>query len=85
MTSVARAGHLAPYFKATCTVVSNGLKPVAVAPTPVDKTVVQPLPKTSTVQSLNGALPIQNLKVKHPFNCKYPNFYGIFQGIISVT
>lgn len=70
MTSVARAGHLAPYFKATCNVVSNGLKPVVAVPTPAEKLVVQPLPKTSTVQSMNGALPIQNLKVKHVSNCK---------------
>ncbi|CAH2256093.1 cytochrome b-c1 complex subunit Rieske, mitochondrial-like [Pararge aegeria] len=65
MTSVARAGHLAPYFKATSSVVSNGLKPLVVAPIPVDKLVSQPLPKTSTVQSLQGALPVQNLKIKH--------------------
>ncbi|CAG4976229.1 unnamed protein product [Parnassius apollo] len=65
MTSVARAGHLAPYFKATSQVVSNGLKPVVAVPNPVDKLVAQPLPKTSTVQSLHGALPIQGLKVKH--------------------
>ncbi|XP_059058108.1 cytochrome b-c1 complex subunit Rieske, mitochondrial [Achroia grisella] len=64
MTSVVRAGHLAPYFKATTQVVSNGLKPAVVVVTPVDKLVVQPLPKTSTVQSLHGALPIQGLKVK---------------------
>ncbi|XP_013135931.1 PREDICTED: cytochrome b-c1 complex subunit Rieske, mitochondrial [Papilio polytes] len=68
MTSVARAGHLAPYFKATSQVVANGLKPVVAVPTPVDKLVVQPLPKTSTVQSLHGALPIQGLKVKHTTN-----------------
>ncbi|XP_050362086.1 cytochrome b-c1 complex subunit Rieske, mitochondrial [Nymphalis io] len=65
MTSVSRAGHLAPFFKATCNVVSNGLKPVVAVPIPSDKLVVQPLPKTSTVQTLHGALPIQNLKVKH--------------------
>lgn len=64
MTSVVRAGHLAPYFKATSQVVANGLKPAVVVATPADKLVVQPLPKTSTVQSLHGALPIQGLKVK---------------------
>ncbi|XP_041979682.1 cytochrome b-c1 complex subunit Rieske, mitochondrial [Aricia agestis] len=65
MTSVVRAGHLAPYFKATSNVLTNGLKPVVAVPSPADKLVVQPLPKTSTVQSLNGALPINSLKVKH--------------------
>ncbi|XP_053603702.1 cytochrome b-c1 complex subunit Rieske, mitochondrial [Plodia interpunctella] len=60
MTSVSRAGHLAPYFKASTTVVGNGLKPAVVVPTPVDKLVAQPLAKTSTVQSLYG--PIQGLK-----------------------
>lgn len=65
MTSVARAGHLAPYFKASCNVISNGIKPVVAVPTSTENLVAQPLPKTSTVQSLHGALPIQNLKVKH--------------------
>lgn len=62
MTSVARAGHLAPYFKASTSVVSNGLKPTVVAYTAPEKVLVHPLPKTSTVQSLHGALPIQGLK-----------------------
>ncbi|XP_013201216.1 cytochrome b-c1 complex subunit Rieske, mitochondrial [Amyelois transitella] len=62
MTSVARAGHLAPYFKASTTVVGNGLKPAVVVATPVDKLVTQPLPKTTTVQTLYGALPIQGLR-----------------------
>lgn len=70
MNSVARAGHLAPYFKASSQVVANGLKPVAAVPIPVDHLVAQPLPKTSTVQSLHGALPIQGLKVKHTTNGK---------------
>lgn len=65
MTSVTRAGHLAPFFKATSNVVANGLKPLVVVPTPADKLVSQPLPKTSTVQSLHGALPVQNLKITH--------------------
>ncbi|XP_028175600.1 cytochrome b-c1 complex subunit Rieske, mitochondrial [Ostrinia furnacalis] len=64
MTSVVRAGHLAPYFKASSPVVSNGLKIAAAVHTPADKLVVKPLPKTSTVQTLHGALPIQGLKVK---------------------
>lgn len=62
MTSVVRAGHLAPYFKATSQVVANGLKPAVVVHSPADKLVVQPLPKTSTVHSLHGSLPIQGLK-----------------------
>lgn len=62
MTSVVRAGHLAPYFKATSSVVSNGLKPVTVVHTPSDKVIVHPQPKRSTVQSLHGSLPIQSLK-----------------------
>ncbi|CAK1544328.1 unnamed protein product [Leptosia nina] len=65
MTSVVRAGHLAPYFKASSTVLSNGLKPVVVVATPVDKLVTQPLAHTSTVQTLHGSLPIQGLKAKH--------------------
>lgn len=65
MTSVVRAGHLAPYFKASSNVLTNGLKPAVVVATPVDKLVIKPLPQTSTVQSLHGALPIQGLKVKH--------------------
>ncbi|XP_049886748.1 cytochrome b-c1 complex subunit Rieske, mitochondrial-like [Pectinophora gossypiella] len=64
MNSVVRAGHLAPYFKASTSVVSNGLKPVVAVPTPTDKLVVAPLPKTSTVQSLHGALPVQRMKAK---------------------
>lgn len=64
MTSVVRAGHLAPYFKATSQVVGNGLKPVVVVATSSDKLVSKPLPQTSTVQALHGALPIQGLKVK---------------------
>ncbi|RVE48706.1 hypothetical protein evm_006672 [Chilo suppressalis] len=64
MTAVVRAGHLAPYFKASAPVVSNGLKIVAAVPTPVDKLVVKPLENTSTVQSLHGALPVQGLKPK---------------------
>ncbi|KAL4712964.1 hypothetical protein ACJJTC_012034 [Scirpophaga incertulas] len=64
MNSVVRAGHLAPYFKASSPVVSNGLKIAAAVPIPVDKSVVKPLPKTSTVQSMHGALPIQGLKAK---------------------
>ncbi|CAH2067468.1 unnamed protein product, partial [Iphiclides podalirius] len=68
MNSVARAGHLAPYFKASSQVVANGLKPVIPVPSSVDHFVTQPLPKTSTVQSLHGALPIQGLKVKHNTN-----------------
>lgn len=71
MTSVTRAGHLAPYFKATSQVVANGLKPAVVVATPVDKLVVKPLPKTSTVQSLYGALPIQGLKVKSNSSSEY--------------
>lgn len=62
MNSVVRAGHLAPYFKASSQVVSNGLKPAVVIHTPADRLVSQPLPSTSTVQSLHGALPIQRLK-----------------------
>ena len=64
MTSVVRAGHLAPYFKASSSVVSNGLKPLVVVPPAKEKVLVHPLPKTSTVQSLHGALPVQGLKVK---------------------
>ncbi|XP_075992720.1 Rieske iron-sulfur protein [Anticarsia gemmatalis] len=64
MTSVVRAGHLAPYFKASSSVVSNGLKPLVVVPTPSDKVLIHPLPKTSTVQSMHGSLPIQGLKPK---------------------
>ncbi|XP_035446442.1 cytochrome b-c1 complex subunit Rieske, mitochondrial [Spodoptera frugiperda] len=64
MTSVTRAGHLAPYFKATSSVVSNGLKPLVVAHTPAEKVLVHPLPKTSTVESLHGSLPIQGLKAR---------------------
>lgn len=64
MTSVTRAGHLAPYFKASSPVISNGLKPLVVAYTPSEKVIVHPLPKTSTVQSLHGSLPIQGLKAK---------------------
>lgn len=64
MTSVTRAGHLAPYFKASSSVVSNGLKPLVIAPTSSEKVLVHPLPKTSTVQSLHGSLPVQGLKVK---------------------
>lgn len=64
MTSVVRAGHLAPYFKSTSTVVSNGLKPLVAIPTPKEKLVTEPLPKTSTVQSLHGSLPIQGLKAR---------------------
>ncbi|CAG4943290.1 unnamed protein product [Colias eurytheme] len=64
MTSVVRAGHLAPYFKATSNVLTNGLKPVVAVATPADKLVAQALPNTSTVQSLHGSLPIQSLKVK---------------------
>ncbi|OWR49045.1 cytochrome b-c1 complex subunit Rieske, mitochondrial-like [Danaus plexippus] len=65
MTSVARAGHLAPFFKASCSITNNGLKPVVAIAAPAEKLVVQPLPKTSTVQSLHGALPVQSLKVRH--------------------
>lgn len=64
MTSVVRAGHLAPYFKSSSQVVSNGLKPLVAVPVTNEKLSVQPLPKTSTVQSLHGSLPIQGLKVK---------------------
>lgn len=64
MNSVVRAGHLAPYFKASSPVVSNGLKVAAAVPTQTDKLVVKPLPTTSTVQSLHGALAIQGLKAK---------------------
>lgn len=64
MNSVVRAGHLAPYFKSSSQVVSNSLKPIVVVATPNEKLVVQPLPKTSTVQSLHGSLPIQGLKLK---------------------
>lgn len=71
MTSVVRAGHLAPYFKSTSQVVSNGLKVAAAVPTPVEKIVVEPLPKTSTVQSLHGALPISGLKAKVNARCKF--------------
>lgn len=70
MTSVVRAGHLAPYFKATSQVVSNGLKPVVAVHTPVDKTVYQPLPKTSTVHSLHGSLPIQGMKAVNGLGVK---------------
>lgn len=35
-----------------------------VVPIPADKLVTEPLPKTSTVQSLQGALPVQALKAK---------------------
>lgn len=63
MNSVVRAGHLAPYFKASSPVVSNGLKVVAAVPTPTEKLVVKPLPKTSTVHSMHGALAIQGVKV----------------------
>lgn len=62
MNSVVRAGQLSPYFKATSTVVANGLKPAVVVHTPSDKLVSQPLPKTSTVHSLHGSLPIRSLK-----------------------
>lgn len=64
MTSVVRAGHLAPFFKSASPVVSNGLKPLVVAYAASEKIVVQPLPKTSTVQSLHGSLPLQRLKHK---------------------
>lgn len=64
MNSVVRAGHLAPYFKSSSQVVANGLKPLVVVATPSEKLVVEPLPKTSTVQSLHGSLPIQGLKIK---------------------
>lgn len=64
MNSVVRAGHLAPYFKSSTQVVANSLKPLVVVPTPSEKTVVLPLPKTSTVETLHGSLPIQGLKVK---------------------
>ncbi|KAG6441178.1 cytochrome b-c1 complex subunit Rieske, mitochondrial [Manduca sexta] len=64
MNSVVRAGHLAPFFKSSSQVVSNGLKPVVAVAVPADKLVTQPLPKTSTVHSLHGSLPIQGLKVK---------------------
>lgn len=71
MNSVVRAGHLAPYFKASSSTISNGLKPVVAVATPVDKLVSQTLPITSTVQSLHGSLPIQGLKAKHSTRCKY--------------
>lgn len=64
MNSIARAGHLAPYFKHTTSVVSNGLKPAVIVVTPSDKLVVQPLPKASTPHAMHGALAIQGLKVK---------------------
>lgn len=64
MTSVVRAGHLAPFFKSTSQVVSNGLKVTTAFPMSGDKIVVEPSPKTSTVQSLHGALPISGLKPK---------------------
>lgn len=64
MTSVVRAGHLAPFFKSTSQVVANGLKPVAAVHAPIEKSVVQPLPKTSTVHSLHGSLPIRGLKAR---------------------
>ncbi|XP_063376609.1 cytochrome b-c1 complex subunit Rieske, mitochondrial [Cydia fagiglandana] len=70
MTSVVRAGHLAPYFKSTSQVVSNGLRPLVAVPVSNEKIVAQPLPKASTVQSLHGSLPIQGLKVKA--NAKVP-------------
>lgn len=63
MTAVARAGHLAPYFKATSQVVSTGLKPVVVvAAFPSEKVIAYSQPKTSTVQTLHGSLPINGLK-----------------------
>ncbi|XP_072937121.1 cytochrome b-c1 complex subunit Rieske, mitochondrial [Epargyreus clarus] len=65
MTSVVRAGHLAPYFKATTSVLTNGIKPLVAVPVPSDTVIAQPLPSTSTVQSLHGSLPVQGLKVKH--------------------
>lgn len=64
MNSIARAGHLAPYFKHTTSVVSNGLKPAVVVVVPSDNLVVQPLPKASTPHAMHGALAIQGLKVK---------------------
>lgn len=64
MNSIARAGHLSPYFKHTTSVVSNGLKPAVVVFTPSDKLVLQPLPKASTPHAMHGSLAIQGLKVK---------------------
>lgn len=74
MTSVVRAGHLAPYFKSTSTVVSNGLKPLVAVPTPNEKLVVQPLPKTTTVQALHGSLPKKGLKAQAGLFGKFPSF-----------
>lgn len=71
MNSIARAGHLAPYFKHTTSVVSNGLKPAVVVVTPSDKLMVQPLPKASTPHAMHGALAIQGLKVKCGTSRKY--------------
>jgi hypothetical protein len=64
MTSVVRAGHLAPFFKASSPVVANGLKIAAAVPITTDKMVVKPLPNTTTVHTLHGALPIQGLRPK---------------------
>ncbi|VVD01981.1 cytochrome b-c1 complex subunit Rieske, mitochondrial [Leptidea sinapis] len=64
MTSVVRAGHLAPFFKASSNVLTNGLKPAVAVAVSSDKVVAQPLPHISTVQSLHGSLPIQGLKVR---------------------
>lgn len=65
MTSVARAGHLAPFFKASSQVVSSGIKPlVAAVPISTEKVTAQPLPKTTTVHALHGSLPIRGLKVR---------------------
>lgn len=64
MTPVVRAGHLAPYFKASSSVVSNGLKPVTAVYVSSEKMIMSSQPKTSTVQFMHGALPIQGLKAR---------------------
>lgn len=73
MNSIARAGHLAPYFKHSTSVVSNGLKPAVVVHIPSDKMVLQPQPKASTPHAMHGALAIQGLKVKCDIRREYHN------------
>lgn len=83
MNSVARAGHLSPYFKATSQVVANGLKPAVVVYTPANKLVSEPLPKTSTVHSLYGSLPIQGLKATTGVGGKFSNHLLLCTSSIS--
>ncbi|GBP55811.1 Cytochrome b-c1 complex subunit Rieske, mitochondrial [Eumeta japonica] len=68
MTTVARAGHLAPYFKVTNPVVSSGLRPLTVVATSGDKLTTQSPPKTTTTHALNKALLSGNLKAVTGFS-----------------